>query len=129
MIRAIEVRGLRSLRHVRLELGQLNVLIGPNQLGKTNVLDALSFLASATSGHELLLGMFVHPDRDSAITIGGVTRELSSFTIYPGFDVRARWASTDPRDTALMRRRASVHAAAHETSSHADRRPPTVAPG
>lgn len=203
MIRAIEISGFRSLRHVRLELGPLNVLIGPNQSGKTNVLDALSFLANAVAGrlqesvfkqrggfgnllwmgegaraitfrvelegvarhgassvvneyrcrleeegsdfvvaeetlreearvvfwrdrtsfrfggetgadpsgvpllaewrHELLLDGLMLPNQDSAATIRRVADALSSFAVYPGFDVRTRWASSDPRNTAPMR--------------------------
>ncbi len=50
MIKSIEIEGFRSLRHIRLELRPLNVLIGPNQSGKTNILDALDFLAEAVQG-------------------------------------------------------------------------------
>ncbi|MCU0686204.1 MAG: AAA family ATPase [Polyangiaceae bacterium] len=213
MIRAIEIRGFRSLRHVRLELGRLNVLIGPNQSGKTNVLDALSFLANAASGRlhesvfkqrggfsnllwmgegpreiqfrvELGIRLIMAPppagtpaalpipavyrftleeagggyvvteealhikerpifERDSSTCIvhpeavhpqpkdpfklalsgdqqqglflptlrhsplGGITPlgyyDVTDIAVYPGFDVRTRWASTDPRDTAPMR--------------------------
>lgn len=213
MIRAIEIRGFRSLRHVRLELGRLNVLIGPNQSGKTNVLDALSFLASAAAGRlsesvfkrrggfsnllwmgegereiefrvELEIQVLMPPtsspvpgaqkvsgtyhfkleeagsgyivsaealhiggkaiferDRSTCVvhsilvlppTKGQVTvplsdtqqqelffsslsnpafggtafpthHEVTAIAVYPGFDVRTRWASTDPRDTAPMR--------------------------
>ncbi len=213
MIRAIEIRGFRSLRHVRLELGWLNVLIGPNQSGKTNVLDALSFLANAAAGRlsesvfkrrggfsnllwmgqgerelefrvelatqlvtvshpspspdaptvpgeyrfkleevgggyavvEEVLAIngrpifergrstcVVHPEGlrpqpPAPITVslsgdqepelflssmnnsafGTTTRlghhDVSALVVYPGFDVRTRWASDDPRDTAPMR--------------------------
>ncbi len=47
MIKAIEIEGFRSLRSVRFELRPLNVLIGPNQSGKTNILDALDLLSRA----------------------------------------------------------------------------------
>ncbi len=50
LIKSIEIEGFRSLRHVRLDLRPLNVLIGPNQSGKTNILDALDFLAQAVQG-------------------------------------------------------------------------------
>jgi predicted ATPase len=50
VIKAIEIEGFRSLRSVRLELRPLNVLIGPNQSGKTNILDALDLLARAVQG-------------------------------------------------------------------------------
>ena len=50
MIKSIEIEGFRSLRHVRLDLRPLNVFIGPNQSGKTNILDALDFLSQAVQG-------------------------------------------------------------------------------
>jgi len=45
-ISEIAVQGFRSLRDVRLELGALNVLIGANSAGKSNLLDLFQFLAS-----------------------------------------------------------------------------------
>lgn len=50
MIKAIEIEGFRSLRSVRFELRPFNVLIGPNQSGKTNILDALDLLSQAVQG-------------------------------------------------------------------------------
>jgi len=50
LIKSIEIEGFRSLRHVQLALRPFNVLIGPNQSGKTNILDALDFLAQAVQG-------------------------------------------------------------------------------
>ena len=50
MIEAITVRGFRSLRDVTLSTDALNVVIGPNQSGKTNLLDALDLLARAARG-------------------------------------------------------------------------------
>ncbi|MGH3798454.1 MAG: AAA family ATPase [Pseudonocardiaceae bacterium] len=42
----IQARNFRSLGRVDLRLGPLNVLIGPNGSGKTNVLNVLRFLAT-----------------------------------------------------------------------------------
>jgi predicted ATPase len=44
MITRLQVRNFKSLRDVDLELGSLNVLVGPNMSGKSNLLDALRFL-------------------------------------------------------------------------------------
>jgi predicted ATPase len=43
----VHVRGYRSVRDVHLELGQLNVLVGPNGCGKTNLYRGLRLLADA----------------------------------------------------------------------------------
>lgn len=41
----LSVENFRSLRRVKIPLGPLNVLVGPNGVGKTNVLDVFGFLA------------------------------------------------------------------------------------
>jgi predicted ATPase len=41
----LHVENFRSLRKVSLPLGPLNVLVGPNGVGKTNVLEVFRFLA------------------------------------------------------------------------------------
>jgi len=44
MITRLQVRNFKSLRDIDIELGPLNVLVGPNMSGKSNILDALHFL-------------------------------------------------------------------------------------
>jgi predicted ATPase len=44
MLTRLEVRNFNSLRNLDLSLGPLNVLVGPNMGGKSNVLDVLRFL-------------------------------------------------------------------------------------
>src|SRR3954471_3401725 len=49
-IQEIEVKGFRSLRDVQWKPGRLNVLIGQNGSGKSNLLDALALLQEAALG-------------------------------------------------------------------------------
>jgi predicted ATPase len=49
-IQELEIKGFRSLRHVRWSPGRLNLLIGPNASGKSNLLRALDFLQKAAAG-------------------------------------------------------------------------------
>jgi predicted ATPase len=44
MIQQVRIQNFRSLKDVTLDLQQVNLLIGPNNSGKTNVLKALVFL-------------------------------------------------------------------------------------
>lgn len=44
-LKSIRIRRYRSILDEEIELGRLNVLIGPNASGKSNVLDALKFMA------------------------------------------------------------------------------------
>lgn len=43
----ISARNFRSLRNVDVELGSLNVLVGPNEAGKSNFLDVIEFLGDS----------------------------------------------------------------------------------
>jgi predicted ATPase len=49
-IKELEVKGFRSLRHVRWTPGKLNVLIGQNGSGKSNLLDACALLRQSALG-------------------------------------------------------------------------------
>src|SRR6185436_9272861 len=49
-IERLEIKGYRSLRDVVWEPGQLNVLIGPNASGKSNLLDACALLRESVQG-------------------------------------------------------------------------------
>ena len=49
----VSIHGFRGLKHLRLDgLGQINVLVGPNNCGKTSVLEALSILCNAFEPYE-----------------------------------------------------------------------------
>lgn len=48
MITKLKVRNYKSLRDVEIELGKFNVFIGPNNSGKSNILDCLYFLSDAS---------------------------------------------------------------------------------
>ncbi|HSN97360.1 MAG TPA: AAA family ATPase [Candidatus Nanopelagicales bacterium] len=50
MIRRVHIQGFKTAIDVTLELGQLNVFVGPNGSGKTNVLEAIGLLGCAASG-------------------------------------------------------------------------------
>jgi predicted ATPase len=49
-IKNLHVAGYRSVREVRLRLGQVNVLVGPNGCGKSNLYRALYLLSAAAAG-------------------------------------------------------------------------------
>ena len=44
MITRLQVRNFKSIREIDLSLGSLNVLVGPNMSGKSNILDVFRFL-------------------------------------------------------------------------------------
>ena len=46
-IKRLRARNYKSIRELDLELGPLTVLVGPNASGKSNVVDALRFMAHA----------------------------------------------------------------------------------
>lgn len=50
MIRKIHIQGFKSLPDVKLDLGRVNVFIGANGSGKSNILEAIGILGAAASG-------------------------------------------------------------------------------
>ncbi len=50
MLTSISIQGFKSLRDVQVELGQVNVFIGANGSGKTNLLEAIGLLSAAADG-------------------------------------------------------------------------------
>jgi predicted ATPase len=50
MIRKVTVRGFKSLDELDLELGRVNVFIGANGSGKSNLLEAIGVLGAAAAG-------------------------------------------------------------------------------
>jgi len=50
MITRLHVKNFKSLRELDLQFGPINVLVGPNMSGKSNILDMFRFL------HDILLG-------------------------------------------------------------------------
>jgi len=66
MIRKLSIRAFKSLAEVDLELGRVNVFIGANGSGKSNLLEALGVLGAAADGRvddEALLRRGVRPGR------------------------------------------------------------------
>ncbi len=50
MLTKITIRNFKSLANVEASLGQVNLFVGANGCGKSNLLEALSFLSSAVDG-------------------------------------------------------------------------------
>jgi predicted ATPase len=50
VIRTLHIQGFKTATDVTLELGRLNVLIGANGAGKSNLLEAVGLLSSAAGG-------------------------------------------------------------------------------
>lgn len=57
MIRTVEYRNFKALRHVKLDLERFTVLVGPNASGKTSILEGLSFAT-----HPSLIQLFLQDD-------------------------------------------------------------------
>ncbi len=51
MLTRITVQGFKSLQDVKVELGQVNVFVGANGSGKSNLLEAIGLLGAGASGH------------------------------------------------------------------------------
>lgn len=49
LVREIRIKNFKSVRDVKLELGRVNVFIGENGAGKSNILEAIAFSAAASA--------------------------------------------------------------------------------
>lgn len=58
MLRKLTVRNMKCLRDVTLDLAPLTILVGPNDSGKTSLLEAIHLLSETTrrNTHELFTG-------------------------------------------------------------------------
>lgn len=59
MLRRVHIRNFKSVADCEFELGRVNVIIGENGCGKTNLLEALAFAGAGASGkidNEFLAG-------------------------------------------------------------------------
>lgn len=87
-ITRIEIRNFRSIRHVVVDLGDTTVFVGPNNAGKTAILDALRIALTRRWGQRGTgFGDYdVHLTDDSADprTSDGVSIELRSDEPEPG---------------------------------------------
>jgi len=71
MLNRLTIQRFKSLESVDIELGQVNVFIGPNGSGKTSLLEALGFLSAAVDGKlddQGLLRRGVRPGAAETIT-------------------------------------------------------------
>jgi len=50
MFNSVKINAFKSLRNLQVQLGAVNVFIGANGSGKSNILEALGVLSSAASG-------------------------------------------------------------------------------
>lgn len=88
MIRRIRIQGYKSLKDVEMELEPLTVIIGPNAVGKSNLLDALGLLSRMVTSDTLKeafsehrgvpLEAFYYGDEGMS---GLLERESAQFTI------------------------------------------------
>lgn len=58
MIKTVRISNFKSIEELELDLGHLNVLIGENGCGKTNILEAIAFGSAGTDGEGTLLDTF-----------------------------------------------------------------------
>ncbi|WP_309894075.1 AAA family ATPase [Archangium sp.] len=95
MIKRFTVTGFKSLERVHLELGRVNVFVGANGSGKSNLLEALGVLGSAARGRV---------DDES----------LQRRGVRPGLPDRYRTAFTQAQLAATIQFKASSHEASYD---------------
>jgi DNA replication and repair protein RecF len=72
-IQRLEVRGLRNLRHVRLEsFGRVNIISGPNGSGKTSLLEAIYLLGMGRSFRSAKTAALISHDMERLVVHGDI---------------------------------------------------------
>lgn len=87
MIREVQINNLKSIAHLKLELGRINVLIGANGCGKTNILEAICLGGAAVADkldNEFLAPRGIRYSEPQAMR-SGFTKESLKKPIKLGF--------------------------------------------
>lgn len=111
MIRTLKIERFKSLVKLELELGQINVFIGANGSGKSNLLEGLGVLGAAASGRvddEALLRRGVRPgvpqlyktafptkDKVPHLTFGAISNQGARYEVtlwYQNYDREELWS-------------------------------------
>src|SRR5262245_118243 len=85
MIQELQVQGYRSIRSLRLALGQVTVVLGPNGCGKTNLYRALYLLGAAAAGR-LARTIADEGGMPSALWAGARKKGVVRMVVGVGFD-------------------------------------------
>ena len=84
----IEIRNFRSIRHLAVDLGETTVFVGPNNAGKTAILDALRIALTRRWGQRgtgfTEYDVHLTSDSDDPKTSPGVTIEIHAQESEPG---------------------------------------------
>lgn len=91
MLTQITIQNFKSLVEVEVELGQVNVFVGANGSGKSNLLEALSFLSAAVDGRVDDQALLRRGARPSVSTL--YKSSFKDTTKEKPILMRARWES------------------------------------
>ena len=64
-IKNLKIENFKSIREAELECGRINLFIGKPNIGKSNVLEAMSLLCGVYSGREKFLSQFIRYEKFS----------------------------------------------------------------
>lgn len=84
MIRRLHVKNFKSIRDHEIELGRINVFIGENGSGKSNILEAMGFLAAGLEGRCNTEGLYLRGLRVARpeMTLSSYRREVQPKSIH-----------------------------------------------
>lgn len=117
LLREVTIEGFKSIRKLQLELGRVNVLIGANGTGKSNVLEAIAYGVAGAHGKldneylvprgvrvteaPFMVGAFDDATKDSSVGVGfrrdGRAKHMMHFPPETLVRTRGPWSLDLPR--------------------------------
>lgn len=118
VVRQVEIENFKSIRKLSLPLGRVNVFIGANGAGKSNILEAIAYGAAASRDRltndylaprgvrfvppEFMRGAFPESEAETILVSFNGGNDLWNGTIWPGRD-RQTFASKEVRKEHFFR--------------------------
>lgn len=82
------IKNFKSIKHCDISLSELNVLIGENGTGKTNLLDAIDYFYRNLTNSDISLDVFDENNRFSNEVRISLTYDLSEFVLLQNIELQ-----------------------------------------
>lgn len=101
MLQEITIKNFKSIENDTIQLGRVNVFIGENGCGKSNILEAVAFLSAGYEGYTDNEHLFSKGIRlaKPELTISNFKKKIQK----EKFEVIAKWSDKEIKDSAIFK--------------------------